>query len=225
MRRLLRAEAAPRASPRTRAQKTCAAQGQDEEISLSPFSITVGQVYDGPMDLLLDLIRKQNIDIYDIPMGRITAQFLEYCHVTSRTPTSTPRASSSTRLQPAHPHQEQDAAAARSSGGLMGDDGRSAARARRAAARARTLQSRGADARCRSSRSKRRPGRTRAYASSATTPAAEAGDRRRTPSTWCECFTDILARMRSPAGAERRRRIRDRGADDRLREAPAADGR
>lgn len=46
----------------------------------SPFSITVGQVYDGPMDLLLDLIRKQNLDIYDIPMGKITAQFLEYCH-------------------------------------------------------------------------------------------------------------------------------------------------
>jgi segregation and condensation protein A len=51
-----------------------------EEMSLSPFSITVATVYDGPMDLLLDLIRKQNIDIYDIPMGTITAQFLEYCH-------------------------------------------------------------------------------------------------------------------------------------------------
>ena len=47
--------------------------------SLSPFSITVGQVYDGPLDLLLDLIRKQNLDIYDIPMARITAQFLAYC--------------------------------------------------------------------------------------------------------------------------------------------------
>jgi segregation and condensation protein A len=46
----------------------------------SPFSVTVGLVYDGPMDLLLDLIRRQNIDIYDIPMGIITAQFLEYCH-------------------------------------------------------------------------------------------------------------------------------------------------
>jgi segregation and condensation protein A len=32
------------------------------------------------MDLLLDLIRRQNIDIYDIPMARITAQFLEYTH-------------------------------------------------------------------------------------------------------------------------------------------------
>ena len=51
-----------------------------EDTSLSPFSVTVGQVYDGPMDLLLDLIRKQNLDIYDIPMGIITAQFLEYCH-------------------------------------------------------------------------------------------------------------------------------------------------
>ncbi len=43
-----------------------------------PFSVSVGQVYDGPMDLLLDLIRKQDIDIYDIPIARITAQFLSY---------------------------------------------------------------------------------------------------------------------------------------------------
>jgi segregation and condensation protein A len=52
----------------------------EEEASQSPFTITVGRVYDGPMDLLLDLIRKQNIDIYDIPIARITAQFLEYTH-------------------------------------------------------------------------------------------------------------------------------------------------
>jgi segregation and condensation protein A len=38
----------------------------------------VGQVYDGPLDLLLDLIRKQDIDIYDIPIAKITAQFLGY---------------------------------------------------------------------------------------------------------------------------------------------------
>ena len=41
-----------------------------EEASQSPFTVTVGQVYDGPFDLLLDLIRKQNIDIYDIPIAR-----------------------------------------------------------------------------------------------------------------------------------------------------------
>ncbi len=51
-----------------------------DEASQSPFSITVGQVYDGPLDLLLDLIRKQNIDIYDIPIATITAQFLQYTH-------------------------------------------------------------------------------------------------------------------------------------------------
>ena len=51
---------------------------QPEEDSASPFSVTVGQVYDGPLDLLLDLVRKQNIDIYDIPIAKITAQFLAY---------------------------------------------------------------------------------------------------------------------------------------------------
>jgi segregation and condensation protein A len=51
-----------------------------DEASQSPFSVTVGQVYDGPLDLLLDLIRKQNIDIYDIPIARITSQFLDYTH-------------------------------------------------------------------------------------------------------------------------------------------------
>jgi segregation and condensation protein A len=49
-----------------------------EEAEAFPFSITVGHVYDGPLDLLLDLIRKQDIDIYDIPIARITGQFLAY---------------------------------------------------------------------------------------------------------------------------------------------------
>ncbi len=62
-------------------KRSAAQEKQDkekEEASQSPFSVTVGQVYDGPLDLLLDLIRKQNIDIYDIPIARITSQFLEY---------------------------------------------------------------------------------------------------------------------------------------------------
>lgn len=49
-----------------------------EEASAFPFSVTVSQVYDGPLDLLLDLIRKQDIDIYDIPIAKLTAQFLAY---------------------------------------------------------------------------------------------------------------------------------------------------
>jgi segregation and condensation protein A len=34
--------------------------------------------YDGPLDLLLDLIRKQQIEIKDIPIATITQQYLEY---------------------------------------------------------------------------------------------------------------------------------------------------
>ena len=34
--------------------------------------------YDGPLDLLLDLIRKQQINIYDIPIAQITQQYLDY---------------------------------------------------------------------------------------------------------------------------------------------------
>ena len=48
------------------------------EPSEFPFAVTVGQVYEGPLDLLLDLIRKQDIDIYDIPIAKITAQYLGY---------------------------------------------------------------------------------------------------------------------------------------------------
>ncbi|HZD31932.1 MAG TPA: segregation/condensation protein A [Candidatus Angelobacter sp.] len=44
----------------------------------SSFSVMVDQVYDGPLDLLLDLIRKQDIDIYDIPIAKITQQYLTY---------------------------------------------------------------------------------------------------------------------------------------------------
>ncbi len=43
----------------------------------SPLNVHLEQ-YDGPLDLLLDLIRKQQIDIYDIPIARITAQYLQY---------------------------------------------------------------------------------------------------------------------------------------------------
>jgi segregation and condensation protein A len=49
-----------------------------DEKDVFPFAVTVGQVYDGPLDLLLDLVRKQNIDIYDIPIAQITAQYLSY---------------------------------------------------------------------------------------------------------------------------------------------------
>ena len=46
-------------------------------MSSPPFNVHLQQ-YDGPLDLLLDLIRKQKIDIYDIPIAKITSQYMEY---------------------------------------------------------------------------------------------------------------------------------------------------
>ncbi len=36
------------------------------------------EVFEGPLDLLLYLIKKDELDIYDIPIGRITTQYMEY---------------------------------------------------------------------------------------------------------------------------------------------------
>jgi segregation and condensation protein A len=55
-----------------------AAASTRKEHSDFPFAVAVGSVYEGPLDLLLDLVRKQDIDIYDIPIARITAQYLAY---------------------------------------------------------------------------------------------------------------------------------------------------
>ncbi|MCS7314051.1 MAG: segregation/condensation protein A [Bryobacterales bacterium] len=43
----------------------------------SPLNVRLER-YEGPLDLLLDLIRKQQIDIWDIPIARITQQYLDY---------------------------------------------------------------------------------------------------------------------------------------------------
>ncbi len=56
------AQAAPALKPR---------QGSlDYEVQL--------EVFEGPLDLLLHLIRVQEVDIYDIPIASITDQYLEY---------------------------------------------------------------------------------------------------------------------------------------------------
>jgi segregation and condensation protein A len=36
------------------------------------------EVFEGPLDLLLNLIKEQEVDIYDIPITQITQQYLEY---------------------------------------------------------------------------------------------------------------------------------------------------
>jgi segregation and condensation protein A len=50
------------------------------------------EAFEGPLDLLLYLIRKQNFNILDIPMAAVTRQYLVYVDEI-RTPTSSWRPS------------------------------------------------------------------------------------------------------------------------------------
>ena len=44
----------------------------------TPYEIKLDQVFEGPMALLVHLIKKNEVDIYDIPIAMITRQYLEY---------------------------------------------------------------------------------------------------------------------------------------------------
>src|SRR6202171_698653 len=45
----------------------------------TPYKINI-PMYEGPLDLLLDLIKKQEMNIHDIQISKITSQYLEYLH-------------------------------------------------------------------------------------------------------------------------------------------------
>src|SRR5713101_895123 len=45
----------------------------------TPYKIQI-PIYEGPLDLLLDLIRKQEMNIHDIPIAKLTTQYLDYLH-------------------------------------------------------------------------------------------------------------------------------------------------
>jgi segregation and condensation protein A len=50
-----------------------------EDLYIPPDALAVVlEAFEGPLDLLLYLIRKQNLDILDIPISRITDQYLAY---------------------------------------------------------------------------------------------------------------------------------------------------
>ncbi len=42
------------------------------------YQIQLEEIFEGPMDLLIHLIRKNDLDIYDIPIALITDQYLQY---------------------------------------------------------------------------------------------------------------------------------------------------
>jgi segregation and condensation protein A len=43
-----------------------------------PYQVQLEEIFEGPMDLLIHLIRKNDLDIYDIPIALITDQYLQY---------------------------------------------------------------------------------------------------------------------------------------------------
>jgi segregation and condensation protein A len=49
----------------------------DFEASPDAYTVTL-QHFSGPLDLLIHLIKKNEVNIYDIPIARITAQYLQY---------------------------------------------------------------------------------------------------------------------------------------------------
>ncbi|HQO24210.1 MAG TPA: segregation/condensation protein A [Acidobacteriota bacterium] len=64
------AGAASRAEAGPSVQPTIIDRGESHEVRLADF--------EGPLDLLLHLIRKEQVDIYDIPIALITTRYLEY---------------------------------------------------------------------------------------------------------------------------------------------------
>ena len=45
----------------------------------SPYKISI-PIFEGPLDLLLDLIKRQEMNIHDIQISKITSQYLDYLH-------------------------------------------------------------------------------------------------------------------------------------------------
>ena len=58
------------------------ARGEERPVRAEPesaYKIHI-PIYEGPLDLLLDLIRQQKMSIHDIRISEITAQYLDYLH-------------------------------------------------------------------------------------------------------------------------------------------------
>ena len=53
-----------------------------QDLYIPPYALKVFlEAFEGPLDLLLYLIRRQNIDILDIPVAEITKQYVDYIEV------------------------------------------------------------------------------------------------------------------------------------------------
>src|SRR5258707_1178745 len=68
------------AEPNAQARAEMSAENKAERTAPKPaYNIQI-PMYEGPLDLLLDLIRQQKMSIHDIRISEITAQYLDYLH-------------------------------------------------------------------------------------------------------------------------------------------------
>ena len=57
-------------------------QNPEFQSALEGSGITIRlEAFEGPLDLLLHLIKKEEVDIWNIPIARITEQYLEYLQI------------------------------------------------------------------------------------------------------------------------------------------------
>lgn len=74
----------PELTPETEATPWALVQGQavtelPQDLYIPPDALEVFlEVFEGPLDLLLYLIKRQNLDVLDIPIARITQQYMDY---------------------------------------------------------------------------------------------------------------------------------------------------
>ena len=50
----------------------------DNPMSTAAYTVKVSDIFEGPMDLLVHLIKKNEVDVYDIPIALITEQYVQY---------------------------------------------------------------------------------------------------------------------------------------------------
>ena len=53
-------------------------QVNEAEMQEAEYQVKLDNIFEGPMDLLVHLIKKNEVDIYDIPIALITEQYLAY---------------------------------------------------------------------------------------------------------------------------------------------------
>ena len=67
----------PTQEPVEQSRPETAERRPDAEREVGPLDVNL-PIYNGPLDLLLDLVRKHKLDVFDLPIAKITEQYLAY---------------------------------------------------------------------------------------------------------------------------------------------------